>query len=57
MPWLAPYRAIDLEFSLYCPASGESDLMSKEQVLSYLEYGINWYTRKEVLRLLRIQFR
>lgn len=48
---VAPYRAIFLEFELYCPASGESEFMSKKQMLSYLEFGISWYSRKEEKRL------
>jgi|MDTA01.2.fsa_nt_gb hypothetical protein len=47
----SPYSAIDLEFLLYCPASGEDEYMSKEQVLSYLEHDISWYSRKEEKRL------
>ena len=47
------HHAIFLEFELYRPAHMESDIMSKEQLLSYLEFGISWYSRKEEKRLLR----
>ena len=46
-------KAIFLQFELYSPATEENESMSNTQLLSYLEYGISWYSRKEENRLLR----